>query len=80
MTLDPRLGPGIEAEHLVVGRRYRVQWNDCCTAGEFEAVLTDMVWVDDSPEPEPFLDALVFDNGVRLTDSLWGPRFEEAAA
>ena len=54
-------------EDAVIGRLYRVEWDDCCAKGSFEAVLAVKRYVPDPPEPEPFLDGLLFANGVTVS-------------
>ena len=54
-------------EEAVEGRRYRVRWDDCCAQGSFEAVLERKNYVPDPPEPEPFLEGLIFANGVTVS-------------
>jgi hypothetical protein len=48
---------------LSPGTRYTVTWHDCCTSGEFTAVL---VAINRSPDGEGGLsvDSVSFDNGV----------------
>ena len=58
------------------GRRYRVEWYDCCAQGSFEAVLERKNYVPDPPEPEPFLESLTFTNGVTISGH--GVGLEEA--
>jgi hypothetical protein len=49
------------------GKRYRVEWDDCCAQGGFEALLERKNYVPDPPEPEPFLESLIFANGVTIS-------------
>jgi hypothetical protein len=55
----------MEMDDAVVGRRYLVEWDDCCAAGRFEAVLAVKHYVPDLPGG-PYLDGLTFDNGVTV--------------
>lgn len=52
------------------GRKYRVQFQDCCVEGEFTAVLAEVKGTDFGP------DRMEFDNGVVLTQ-ISGVDFEE---
>lgn len=46
-------------EVVVVGQKYQVFWNDCCTDGEFVATLLEI------EDPEHYYTSLCrFDNGV----------------
>ena len=56
----------VELEDAVVGKRYRVEFDDCCVEGSFEAVLEAKNYVPDPPDPEPFLESLTFANGVTI--------------
>jgi len=64
-------------EDAEVGKRYRVDWDDCCVQGSFEAVLEAKNYVPDPPEPEPFLESLTFGNGVTISGH--GVGLEEVA-
>jgi hypothetical protein len=68
---------GIDMEDAEVGKRYRVDWDDCCVQGSFEAVLEAKNYVPDPPEPEPFLESLTFGNGVTISGH--GVGLEEVA-
>lgn len=57
----------IEMESAEEGKRYRVEWDDCCAQGRFEAVLKAKNYVPDPPEPAPFLESLTFANGVTIS-------------
>jgi hypothetical protein len=54
-------------EDAVVGRLYRVEWDDCCAKGSFKSVLAVKQHIPDPPEPTPFLDGLLFANGVTIS-------------
>lgn len=63
-------------EDLNVGERYRVEWDDCCTAGVYTGELTGVVtWPDPSTPDDPDVARLVFGSltpippfhGVRFT-------------
>jgi hypothetical protein len=64
-------------EDAEVGKRYRVDWDDCCVEGSFEAVLEAKNYVPDPPEPEPFLESATFGNGVTISGH--GVGLEEVA-
>ena len=53
-----------EAKKLAIGRKYLVELEDCCIAGEFEATLVDLVYYE---WPEDLLRFIDFGNGVRLS-------------
>ena len=58
----------LELEEAETGKRYRVEFKDCCVEGSFEAVLTAKNYVPNSPsDPTPFLDSLTFGNGVTIS-------------
>ena len=66
-------------EDTEVGKRYRVEFKDCCVEGHFEAVLEVKNYVPNSPDdPTPFLDSLTFANGVTISDGI-GVRLTEAS-
>lgn len=45
---------------VVVGRKYHVFWNDCCTNGEFIAILLEI------EDPKYYYTSFCrFDNGVK---------------
>lgn len=46
---------GLKLDHLVVGSRYRVTFDDCCLGGHFTDTLVDIEYNE-----EGGLDALVF--------------------
>lgn len=62
---------------FVIGRRYRVEWDDCCTAGSFESVATAYVWSAEAPGFEEWLDGVQFENGVFLCGPEWGLKVKE---
>lgn len=38
---------GVRATELVPGTRYRIDFHDCCIAGNFTAIYVGPVWADD---------------------------------
>jgi hypothetical protein len=59
-------------DQLEPGRRYRVEFDDCCVQGHFVGRFIEIRYVPDSPtDPTPFPDALVFDTG-ELGPVDWG--------
>ena len=54
----------MELEDAEEGKRYRVEWDDCCAHGNFEAILERKNYV---PEPEPYFESLTFANGVTIS-------------
>lgn len=69
------MAPGLDDDHGIPGRRYRVSWDDCCSQGSFEAVLEKHLTSTDPVSGEQVLDGVVFDNGV--TVSGFGTTIEE---
>jgi hypothetical protein len=53
---------GVNMEDAVIGRTYRVEWDDCCAEGSFEAVLAVKHY-----DPHRHLDGVTFDNGVTIS-------------
>ena len=57
----------MELEDAEVGRRYRVEFRDCCVEGHFEAPLAAKNYVpNSSADQAPFLDSLTFANGITI--------------
>lgn len=61
---------------LVVGRIYRVEWDDCCAAGWFTSELVAIKGGTDVDGSE-FATDYQFANGVRLEAKGYGTTFTE---
>lgn len=55
--------PSLAAEELVAGERCSVFVQDCCVTASFTARLVAV-----TRDPEGYVGAMSFDNGVELTD------------
>ncbi len=57
---------------MILGKRYKVSFEDCCVRGYFTSILKEVVMSEDGTYPEK----IMFENGVTLEDC-WCGTFKE---
>lgn len=54
---------GIKVGDLVVGQRYRVEFDDCCAVGWFEAAFVEVRFMEPDGDGDSDVDTVLFDAG-----------------